>query len=106
MAGDDLDALRRRADGLAAQTRLIIEPVPARGRLRAPRDLRFQRIVDFKKKLRERADATMKPGHTTYLKSFGTFKVAKIETSRRGSPHSYLFPYPPRVDTVTSPAGR
>ncbi|MBC8071690.1 MAG: hypothetical protein IAG13_25420 [Deltaproteobacteria bacterium] len=38
MAGDDLDALRRRADGLAAQTRLIIEPVPARGRLRAPRE--------------------------------------------------------------------
>lgn len=37
MAGDDLDELKRRAELLAAQTRLVIERVPNRGRLRAPR---------------------------------------------------------------------
>jgi hypothetical protein len=38
MAGDDLDELKRRAQLLAAQTRLVIEPVPSRSRLRAPRE--------------------------------------------------------------------
>ncbi len=37
MAGDDLDELKRIAEALAAQTPLVIEPVPSRGRLRAPR---------------------------------------------------------------------
>jgi hypothetical protein len=36
MAGDDLEELKRRAEAMAAQTRLIIERVPNAGRLRAP----------------------------------------------------------------------
>lgn len=38
MAGDDLEALTQRAEGMAAKTRLIIERIPNRGRLRAPRE--------------------------------------------------------------------
>jgi hypothetical protein len=38
MAGDDLDELKRRAEAMAAQTRLVIERVPNAGRLRAPRE--------------------------------------------------------------------
>ena len=45
-----------------------------------PRDLRYASIVDFQKRLAAKVEATAKPEHTTYLKSFGPFKVAKIET--------------------------
>ncbi len=38
MAGDDPDALMRRAEAMASETRLVIEPVPRLGRLRAPRE--------------------------------------------------------------------
>jgi hypothetical protein len=38
MAGDDLDELKRRAEAMATETRLIIERVPNAGRLRAPRE--------------------------------------------------------------------
>lgn len=38
MAGDDLEELQRRAEAMAAQTRLVIERVPNRSRLRAPRE--------------------------------------------------------------------
>jgi len=38
MAGDDPDALMRRAEVMASETRLVIEPVPHLGRLRAPRE--------------------------------------------------------------------
>jgi hypothetical protein len=37
MAGDDPDELRRRAEAMASETKLVIEPVPRLGRLRAPR---------------------------------------------------------------------
>ena len=49
-----------------------------------PRDLRFSRIIEFKKKLAEKivathTKATSDPGYTTFLKHFGEFKVAKLE---------------------------
>ncbi|MEB8434350.1 hypothetical protein OO007_19080 [Cocleimonas sp. KMM 6892] len=49
-----------------------------------PRDLRFSSIVDFKSKLSEKIKATIKkskedPNHTTFLKHFGEFKVAKLD---------------------------
>jgi hypothetical protein len=53
--------------------------------LEYPRDLRFSRIVDFKKKLAEKIRATYKKAttdqnYTTFLKHFGEFKVAKLES--------------------------
>lgn len=49
-----------------------------------PRDLRFSRIVEFKKKLAEKIKATYEksisdPEYTTFLKHFGEFKVAKLD---------------------------
>lgn len=49
-----------------------------------PRDLRFTKVVEFKKKLADKLRATYKkaqddPNYTTFLKHFGEFKVAKIE---------------------------
>lgn len=49
-----------------------------------PRDLRFSRIVAFKKQLADKIAATFSaakndPEHSTFLKSFGTFKVAHLE---------------------------
>lgn len=53
--------------------------------LEYPRDLRFSKIVDFKERLREKIIKTNKaakedPSYTTFLKHFGEFKVAKLET--------------------------
>lgn len=50
-----------------------------------PRDLRFGRIVDFKEALAEKIRATYQkaqddPNYTTFLKHFGTFKVAELKT--------------------------
>jgi hypothetical protein len=58
----------------------VIEHVPY------PRDLRFQRIVSFKNLLADEVIATYKaaksdPEHSTFLKSFGKFKVAKLTES-------------------------
>lgn len=52
--------------------------------LEYPRDLRFSKIVDFKKKLSAKLKATFEksnsdPEYTTFLKHFGQFKVAKLE---------------------------
>ena len=51
--------------------------------LEYPRDLRFSRITDFKSRLAEKIQATVKsssdPNYTTFLKHFGEFKVAKID---------------------------
>ncbi|HIE5943695.1 TPA: hypothetical protein ACXN34_001640 [Burkholderia cepacia] len=52
--------------------------------LEYPRDLRFSRIVEFKKTLTEKIRATHEkstkdPGFSTFLKHFGEFKVAKID---------------------------
>ncbi len=49
------------------------------------RDLRFSDIVSFKKKLKDKIIKTLKrsiedPNYTTFLKHFGEFKVAKIDT--------------------------
>lgn len=49
-----------------------------------PRDLRFSKIVDFKKKLSKKISATYEKSqndsdYTTFLKHFGEFKVAKLE---------------------------
>ncbi|WP_289243790.1 hypothetical protein [Methylophaga sp. UBA678] len=49
------------------------------------RDLRFSDIVEFKSKLKEKIIRTYKkatedPEYTTFLKHFGEFKVAKIDT--------------------------
>lgn len=53
--------------------------------LEYPRDLRFTKIVEFKKALKEKLQATLKkskedPSYTTFLKHFGTFTVAKLDT--------------------------
>ncbi|WP_204827379.1 hypothetical protein [Aeromonas veronii] len=52
--------------------------------LEYPRDLRFSRIVDFKKKLAEKIKATYEKAsadsnYTTFLKHFGEFTVAKLD---------------------------
>lgn len=53
--------------------------------LEYPRDLRFSKITDFKKKLTEKIIATHNKAtndpdnYTTFLKHFGEFKVAKID---------------------------
>lgn len=52
--------------------------------LEYPRDLRFTKVVEFKKKLADKLKATHKkasedPNYTTFLKHFGEFKVAKID---------------------------
>lgn len=49
-----------------------------------PRDLRYQSILDFKEKLKDKILATYKKSttdtnYTTFLKHFGTFKVAKLD---------------------------
>lgn len=49
-----------------------------------PRDLRFSRIVSFKKSLAEKVVATYQaaqndPNHSTFLKNFGSFKVASVD---------------------------
>jgi hypothetical protein len=54
--------------------------------LEYPRDLRFSRIVDFKRNLAEKVKATtMKAetdsSYTTFLKHFGKFSVAKLQTT-------------------------
>ena len=48
-----------------------------------PRDLRFSQIVKFKTMLSGKIEATFKKskdsGYSTFLKNFGTFKVAKLD---------------------------
>lgn len=58
----------------------IIEHIPY------PRDLRFNKIVNFKNALAEKLLATYKSAksdleHSTFLKNFGTFQIAKISES-------------------------
>ena len=53
--------------------------------LEYPRDLRFTKIVEFKKSLKDKVQATLKksiedPNYTTFLKHFGSFTVAKLDT--------------------------
>lgn len=53
--------------------------------LEYPRDLRFTKIVEFKGALQEKVQATLKKSkedknYTTFLKHFGTFTVAKLDT--------------------------
>jgi hypothetical protein len=50
-----------------------------------PRDLRFSKIVEFKEALAEKIKGTFEksqtdPSYTTFLKNFGTFKVAQLKT--------------------------
>lgn len=59
-----------------------------------PRDLRFSRIVGFKKSLAEKVYATYKasitdPGHSTFLKNFGSFKVAALSQTE-GTPDQVM----------------
>ena len=54
--------------------------------LEYPRDLRFTQIVEFKDSLKQKAAATLKKSetdrnYTTFLKNFGTFTVAKLDTA-------------------------
>lgn len=56
----------------------IIEHIPY------PRDLRFSKVVTFKRQLADKLLATYKlaasdTNHSTFLKNFGTFKVAGLE---------------------------
>lgn len=53
--------------------------------LEYPRDLRFAKIVEFKQALKEKLNATFNksqtdPNYTTFLKHFGTFTVAKLDS--------------------------
>lgn len=53
--------------------------------LEYPRDLRFTKIVEFRESLKEKVRATLKkskedPNYTAFLKHFGTFTVAKLDT--------------------------
>lgn len=53
--------------------------------LEYPRDLRFSKIVEFKERLAEKIiqthkKATEDENFSTFLKHFGSFKIAKIET--------------------------
>lgn len=55
-----------------------------------PRDLRFTEIVKFKTKLRDKIVNTLQkskddPNYTTFLKHFGEFKIAKIDTKEVSS---------------------
>jgi hypothetical protein len=50
-----------------------------------PRDLRFSKIVEFKESLTEKIQGTHEKAqnnknYTTFLKNFGTFKVAELQT--------------------------
>lgn len=49
-----------------------------------PRDLRFSRVVSFKKSLADKVLATYlaaknDPNHSTFLKNFGSFKIASVD---------------------------
>lgn len=62
--------------------------------LEYPRDLRFKKIVDFKDELAKKIKATVEksntdPGYTTFLKHFGTFTVAKLD-SKEVSKEDYI----------------
>lgn len=62
--------------------------------LEYPRDLRFNRIVEFKRVLSDKIKAThdkaeKDPEYTTFLKHFGEFKVAKLE-KREVSGQEYI----------------
>jgi hypothetical protein len=55
-----------------------------------PRDLRFGSIVEFKEELKDKIEKTYRkskddPKYTTFLKHFGEFKVAKIESKEVSS---------------------
>jgi len=55
-----------------------------------PRDLRFARMVAFKKQLAEKVLATYQaaerdPNHSTFLKNFGTFTVAHLNQQEASS---------------------
>lgn len=58
-----------------------------------PRDLRYQSILEFKSNLTKKIEATVAAarngGHSTFLRHFGEFKVAKIETKEVG-PNEFL----------------
>lgn len=62
----------------------IIEHLPY------PRDLRFSKIVAFKKQLADKVAAThlaatRNANHSTFLKNFGTFKVAHLDQKETSS---------------------
>jgi len=53
--------------------------------LEYPRDLRFTKIIEFKQNLKEKVKATYEKSisdkdYTTFLKHFGSFTVAKLDT--------------------------
>jgi hypothetical protein len=53
--------------------------------LEYPRDLRFTKIIEFKEALKEKLKATLQksiddPSYTTFLKHFGSFTIAKLDT--------------------------
>jgi hypothetical protein len=62
--------------------------------LEYPRDLRFTKIISFKEKLQHKISATYEkskndPKYSTFLKSFGEFKVTHLE-SQEVSPDAYI----------------
>jgi hypothetical protein len=62
--------------------------------LEYPRDLRFTKIIAFKEKLRSKIAATYEkskadPNYSTFLKSFGEYKVAQLQ-SKEVSSEAYI----------------
>ncbi|MHA7820892.1 MAG: hypothetical protein ACX930_14690 [Erythrobacter sp.] len=54
--------------------------------LEYPRDLRFNKITEFKRRIGRKVEATFKkskenPEYSTFLKHFGRFEVSKLETT-------------------------
>lgn len=89
-----------------------------------PRDLRFNKIVEFKRKLAEKVLATYEkqksdPNYSTFLKHFGQFKVASIDSTEvssqefmieqlndiRRTVESFAAPLSPRRRPLDYPAG-
>jgi hypothetical protein len=63
--------------------------------LEYPRDLRYSKILEFKEDLIEKIKGTIDksnkdPNFSTFLKHFGTFKVAKLDT-KEVSKEEYIF---------------
>lgn len=89
-----------------------------------PRDLRFRKIVDFKRRLAEKVLATYEkkqtdPSYSTFLRHFGQFKIAKIDEKEvdsqefileqlsdiKRSVESLSAPFSPSRRPLTYPAG-
>lgn len=63
-----------------------------------PRNLRFHEVVEFKKRLAAKVEATNKPEHRTFLKDFGHIKVPTIASEEVPADRLFL----ERLDRIES----